>query len=107
MDKLGKIEKLVKKGKADKLAAMTHGTDKEIRIAAISGLEKLIENEAALNCLVGLMEDADADVRKAAVSALGAASGSYVETRLRYCLGHENDGAVLEAAAASLAKMGK
>lgn len=82
--------------------ALAGDSDKEVRVAAIKGLGKLSENEDALNTLVNMEEDSDADIREAVVTALGDATGSYVETQLSYCLGHEKDPKVLEAARNSL-----
>lgn len=53
MGKIDKIEKYVKKGKADKLAAL----------AAISGLEKLISDEQSLNALIGMLENGDTEIK--------------------------------------------
>ncbi|EET62713.1 hypothetical protein BRYFOR_05063 [Marvinbryantia formatexigens DSM 14469] len=105
MGKLDKIQKYVKKGKADKLAAIAYEKDKEARLAAIEGLGELISDEKALNTLVAILEDEDADVRRAVATALGKSEGSYVETQLRYCLGHEKDETVLEAARKSLERI--
>lgn len=105
MAKIEKIQKYVKKGNADKLAAMASDKDKEIRMAAIQGLGEVISNEKALNTLVALLEDGDADIREAAVAALGKSEGSYVETQLRYCLSHEKDERVVKTARESLARV--
>lgn len=56
MGKIEKIQRFVEKGKVDKLAAITHENDKEIRMAAVDGLGKLIENEMALYALAGVMD---------------------------------------------------
>lgn len=105
MGKLEKIQKYVKKGNADKLAVLASGKEKEIRMAAIEGLGEVISNEKALNTLVGMLEDGDADIRRAVVAAMGKSEGSYVETQLRYCLSHEKDEKVLETARESLTKV--
>ncbi|MDO4339990.1 MAG: HEAT repeat domain-containing protein [Eubacteriales bacterium] len=105
MSKLEKIRKYVEKGKADKLIAITHEKDKEIRIAAIEGLGDLIGSEKALNTLVAMLDDQDADIRRAVVHALGKSEGSYVETQLQYCLSHEKNETVLETARESLTKV--
>lgn len=105
MGKLEKIEKYAAKGKADKLAALAHDSDKSVRLDAVSSLGKLTSNEVSLNTLVGMMDDSDADIRKAVAVALGESRGSYVETQLRYCLSHEKDEQVLEAARNSLEKI--
>lgn len=105
MGKIEKIQRFVEKGKVDKLAAITQENDKEIRMAAVDGLGKLIENEMALYALAGMMDDPDADIRRAVVLALGNGNGSYVETQLQYCLDHEKNGQVLEAAREALKKV--
>ena len=105
MSKIEKVEKYIKSGKVHKLVALTKDKDKEVCLAAIRGLGKLAENEDALNTLVNMEEDSDADIREAVVTALGDATGSYVETQLSYCLGHEKDPKVLEAARNSLKKI--
>ena len=51
------------------------------------------------------MDDPDANIRRAVVLALGNGHGSYVETQLQYCLEHEKDGQVLEAAREALRKV--
>lgn len=101
---MGKIEKLVSKGKGEKLVHFANDKDKEVRLAAIAGMGNMIENEDVRNTVVGLTEDSDAEIRKAAITALGCGSGSYVETRLRYCLTHEKDEQVLQAVRDALAK---
>ena len=105
MGKLEKIQKYIKKGNVDKLVAAADSKEKEIRMAAIEGLGEVSSEEKALNALVSLMENEDSDIRRAAVVALGKAKGSYVETQLRYCLSHENDEWVLEAARDSMARV--
>lgn len=103
MGKIEKIEKLAGKGKAEKVLKFFGDKDKEVRLAAIAGVSGMIENEDVRNAIVGLTEDADPDIRKAAITALGTGSGSYVETRLRYCLTHEKDEKVLQAMRDALA----
>lgn len=105
MSKADKVEKFIKSGKIDKLAALAYDTDKEVVLAAISGLEKLVSNEQSLNALVGMLDNGDPEIRKAAVTALGTAEGSYVETRLKYFINGEMDPEVLQAAKDALAKV--
>lgn len=105
MGKLEKIEKYAKKGNADKIVKLAGDKDKEIRMAAIEGLGEVISNEKALNTLVSMMKDEDADIRRAVAAALGKSEGSYVETQLRFCLSHEKDERVLETAKESLEKV--
>lgn len=105
MSKVDKVEKYVKKGKVDKLTVLAHDTDKEVALAAISGLEKMISNEQSMNTLVGMLENENPEIRKAAVTALGSSSGSYVETQLRYCIGHETNLEVLQAAKDAMARI--
>ncbi len=97
MGKTDKINKLTEKGKTDKLAALAKDKDREVRLAAIEGLQKTPETEASLNTLIGMLDDSDAEIRKAVVTTLGYSRGSYVETHLHYCLSHEKDESVLEA----------
>lgn len=103
MGKIEKIEKLAGKGKSGKVLKFVSDKDKEVRLAAIAGVAGMIEDEDVRNTIVGLTEDGDPDIRKAAITALGAGSGSYVETRLRYCLTHEKDEKVLQAVRDALA----
>lgn len=105
MGKIEKIEKLTQKGKVGKLISLAGDKDKDVRVAAIAGLGKLAENEDSLNALIGMMENEDPDIRKAVVTALGDSKGSYVETKLRYCMSHEKDSQVLEAAREALKKI--
>lgn len=105
MSKIEKVEKYIKSGKVHKLVDLTKDKDKEVCLAAIRGLGKFAENEDALNTLVNMEEDSDAEIREAVVTAMGDATGSYVETQLSYCLGHEKDPKVLEAARNSLKKI--
>ena len=104
MGKIEKIEKLAGKGKVEKVLKFVGDKDKEVRLAVIAGVAGKIENEDVRNTVVGLTEDADPDIRKAAITALGNGRGSYVETRLRYALTHEKDEKVLQAVRDSLAK---
>lgn len=85
--------------------ALAHDTDKEVALAAISGLEKMISNEHSLNALVGMLEDEEPEIRKAAATALGSASGSYVETRLSYYIRYETDPEVLQAEKDAMARI--
>ncbi|MCD8148307.1 MAG: HEAT repeat domain-containing protein [Clostridiales bacterium] len=102
MGKIEKIEKYAAKGKMDKLTVLAHDPEKTIRIAVAEKLANMTENATALNILVQMVRDQDADVRKAAVTALGKGSGSYVVTQLQYCLAHEQEEEVLKAAKNSL-----
>ena len=103
MGKIEKIEKLAGKGKSDKVLKFIQDKNKEVRLAAIAGVSGMIEDENVRNTIVGLTGDADPDIRKAAITTLGTGSGSYVETRLRYCLTHEKDEKVLQAVKEALA----
>ena len=107
MGKIEKIEKYTQKGKAGKLVSLTHDKDKSVCLAAIRGLGKMADKEDAQNTLIGLLDSDDLDIREAAVTALGGATGSYVETRLRYCLSHETDERILKAVRNSLANIKK
>ena len=104
MGKIEKIEKLAGKGKAEKVLKFVGDKDKEVRLAAIKGVSGMIDDEDVRNTVVALTEDADPDIRKAAITAQGSGSGSYVETRLRYCLTHEKDEKVLQAVREALEK---
>lgn len=97
MGKIEKIQKLAGKGKGEKILKFVGDKDKEVRLAAIAGVAGMIEDEDVRNTVVRLTEDGDPDIRKAAITALGSGRGSYVETRLRYCLTHEKDEKVLQA----------
>ena len=103
MGKIEKVEALAQKGKADKLIKFTRDTDKQVVLAAVRALGDLAGNEDALNALVGMMEHEDAGVRKEVVTAIGKSNGSYVKTQLMYCVGHEKDAQVLQAAKEALA----
>ena len=108
MGKIEKIGKLAEKGKAEKIVAFVRDKDKQVSLAAITALGKMADNEDAKNTLVSMVENEDADIRRAAVTSLGGgASGSYVETRLRYCLANEKDPQVLAALRKALEGMKK
>lgn len=107
MGKIEKIGKLAEKGKAEKIVAFVRDKDKQVSLAAITALGRMADNEDAKNTLVSMVENEDADIRRAAVTSLGAASGSYVETRLRYCLANEKDPQVLAALRKALEGMKK
>lgn len=107
MGKIEKIEKLAAKGKPGKLLGFVNDKDKEVRLAAIAAVANMIEDEDVRNTVVSLTEDSDPDIRKAAIAALGTGKGSYVETRLRYCLTHEKDENVLQAVRDALANVKK
>lgn len=105
MGKIEKVEKLVEKGKTDKLAAMAQDKDKEVRLAAIEGLGKIPLTEDSQNILIRMIEDPDPEIRKAIVTSLGLSGDSYVETHLRLLLSQEKDVDVVAAIREALAKI--
>lgn len=105
MGKIDKIEKYVKSGKVKKVITLALNDDKEVRLAAIAGLGKLVESEDAMNALINMMDDIDVDIREAAVTALGESRDSYVETQLSYCISHDKEAKVIDAAKKSLEKI--
>lgn len=105
MSKIEKIEKYIREGKVKKLVSLSRSNDKAVRLAAIAGLGRLAENEVSLNALVSLSGDSDADIREAVAVAFGESGGSYVESQLTYCISHEKETKVLDAAKRSLTKI--
>ncbi|NLM78578.1 MAG: HEAT repeat domain-containing protein [Ruminococcaceae bacterium] len=101
MGKLEKIEKLITKGKSDKIIALTNDKKPEVHLAAIAALGK-IGDDNALNTLVVLLRDTAADKRVAAVKALGKIASSdtrnsAAKTHLQYLKNSEKDAQVIQA----------
>ncbi|MCD8131856.1 MAG: HEAT repeat domain-containing protein [Lachnospiraceae bacterium] len=105
MAKIDKVNKLVEKGKTDKLLALVYDKDKEVRLAAIKGLRSVPETEDSVNTLVAMINDTDTEIRKEVIISLGYTQDSYVETQLRHRLVAENDDSVKAAIRESLDRM--
>lgn len=106
MGKLDKVEKFVKKGKVDKLIALSRDSDAEVRHAAINGLSQ-IGGEDSFNALIHMLDDPDTQIRITVLRALGHSASSYADTHLRYCLTHEKDENVLQAVREALSELSK
>ncbi len=105
MGKIDKVNKLVEKGKTDKLASLAQDRDKEVRLAAIEGLGRVPLTEDSQNILVRMIDDPDPEIRRAIVTSLGLSGDSYVETHLRLRLSQEKDASVIPAIREALGRI--
>lgn len=105
MGKIDKVNKLVEKGKTEKIVALVHDKDKEVRLAAIEGLRSVPETEDSVNALVAMINDTDTEIRREVIISLGYTQDSYVETQLRHRLTAENDDSIKEVIRESLDRM--
>lgn len=88
--KLDTIEKLAKKGNADKLKTMVNDKKPEVRLAAIDALGQC-QGEVAFNVLTTLINTPDAETRIHVVRALAATKQSKVRAFLEHRLELESD----------------
>lgn len=101
MSKLDKIQKLVQKGKSDKLVALTGNKDPEVRQAAIRALGE-IGDEQSLNTLVVLIRSDNPDDRAEAVRSLGELAikdsrNTAAKTHLQHLKTNEKEPVVIKA----------
>ena len=93
-----KVEKWAQKKKINKLISKGLSSDnKEVRIAAISALGKC-GDESAMHQLIGLLRDPDADIRCAAVEALGTMANPRSLEFVKQAMNNESDEKVREKA---------
>lgn len=103
---LSKVEKLVRKGKANELIRLTDDKDSALRLKAIEGLGK-VGGFAGLNALITLLRDTDPAIRIAAAKALEEQGDVKSRTHVEYQLKNEQDEKVKEALRSALAKIKK
>jgi HEAT repeat protein len=111
MGKIDKIDKLVAKRKSDKIVAMIHDKDAEVREAAIGALGK-IGDENSMNTLVTLLRDPIAGNRAATVKALGLLAvrdtrNTAAKSHLQYLKTSEKDPLVIQALEETMTKISK
>ena len=102
MSKLAKVEKCIQKGREEELIKLSHDKDKEVRVAAISGLGQIGKGDA-YNHLVTMMEDEDPEIRIACIKALGVMKDAAADTPLRHQMSKETDEAMKAAIRDTLA----
>ena len=95
--KMSKIERAIEKKDARKLIALADSRDKDIYIAAITGLGKVGGDDAA-NYLTTLIQNtAEPDTRIAVARALGMIGDMHTKAFLSAQLGKETEPAVRES----------
>ena len=109
MGKIEKIEKLVTKGKSEKVVALVRDKDAAVREAAIGALGK-IGDENAMNNLVVLIRDSNPGNRAAAVRALGLLAvrdtrNTAAKSHLQYLKTNEKDPLVIQALEETMTKI--
>lgn len=98
-----KIQKLVEKGKSEKIEKYLKDKDKDVVKAAITGLGQ-IQDETAVNLLSKLIEDQDPDIRKTAVVAFSQSGSEYSKTFIQHLAAVEKDDSVKEVIMQTLQK---
>jgi HEAT repeat protein len=97
----GKIERAIEKKDARKLIALTESCDKDIYLAAITGLGKVGGDDAA-NYLTTLIQNAEPDTRIAVALALGMIGDMHTKAVLSAQLSKETEPKVREAIGAAM-----
>ncbi|WP_167958093.1 HEAT repeat domain-containing protein [Anaerosporobacter faecicola] len=92
-----KIRKLTEKRKSDKVAKYLDKNDVEVVKAAITGLGS-IQDETSVNLLSKLIENANPEIRKAALVAFGNGGTEYAKTLIQHRAVVESDLQVQEVA---------
>lgn len=93
---LSKIERLEKKGQADKLEPMVNDRHEDIRMAAIAALGR-VGGEHAVNALVPLLHAEDAATRIAAANAMSVMKDPRTRMHLDHQMQIETDSSVKAA----------
>lgn len=103
-NKMTQIDKAVAKKKAAPLIKLAGSKDKQVRLAAITGLGK-VETDESFNLMIPLLHDPDPDVRGAAAIALGEMGNAHAKAHLSYHIDKESDAKVKKVMMGALASI--
>jgi HEAT repeat protein len=102
--KLEKVEKAVTKKNHKALIELVGSSDKEVSIAALSGLGKM-ECDDASNCLIQNLHNKDAQLRGAAAAALGDMGDMHAKAHISAQMAKETDAAAKDAMSKAMARI--
>ena len=94
---LEKIQKLLSKGKTEKIEKYLNDKNIEVVKAAIAALGES-KDEASTNLLSKLIDHQDPEIRKAAVVAFGKGKSEYAKAFIQHLFATEKDEQVKEVA---------
>jgi HEAT repeat protein len=103
-DKATKIQKYTKKKNSAKLVALLRDHSQDIRFQAIRALG-LVNDELAVNTLIGLLSDQDPATRKEAIISMGDMDNQTIKTHLQHLIKTESNDDVKKAIQEALKKM--
>ena len=87
---LGKIQKLLEKGKSDKIIKYLGSSDDKVVVAALEALSQ-IKDEDSVNSIAHMIDSPDPKIRIEAAKALGNIGTEYAKTYLLHRLNAEQD----------------
>ena len=99
-----KLEKLVAKKKADAIINLIGGKDISLSLKAIEALGK-VPGDESYNELISLIRSPRADIRAAAISALGTLGDPKARAHISHMVAAEKDPVVVEAMKKAMAKL--
>lgn len=94
---LEKIQKLLAKGKTEKIGKYLNDKNIEVVKAAIAALGES-KDEASTNLLSKLIDHQDPEIKKVAIVAFGKSGSEYSRTLIRHLVATEKDEQVKEVA---------
>ena len=102
--KMSKVEKAIEKKDAKKLIALADYRDKEVFLAAITGLGR-VGGDDATNYLTTLIQSNESGTRIAVAQALGMIGDRHTKAFLSAQLGKETEPKVRDAISAAMAEI--
>jgi HEAT repeat protein len=103
-DKSAKIIKFANKKNSAKLVALLKDHQQDIRFQAIRALAK-INDETAINTMIGLLSDPDPAMRKEAILSMGDMDNQTIKSHLQYLIKSETSEDMKQAIQEALKKM--
>ena len=103
-DKAAKILKYANKKNSAKLVALLKDHQQDIRFQAIRALAK-INDETAINTMIGLLSDPDPATRKEAILSMGDMDNQTIKSHLQYLIKSETSEDMKQAIQDALKKM--
>ncbi len=100
-NKMGNVEKAIKKNNAAALIGLADGKDTEVTLAAVAGLGG-IGGQEACNYLISCLGNADVAIRIAAAKALGAIGDKHTKAFISAQMNKETDPQVRETMAQAM-----
>ncbi len=94
-NKMGNVEKAIKKNNAGALIGLADGKDAEVTLAAIAGLGG-IGGQETCNFLISCLSNANVDIRVAAAKALGTIGDKHTKAFISAQMNKETDPQVRE-----------